>query len=690
MSKNSVTVALSGNPNVGKSTVFNALTGMKQHTGNWAGKTVGSAMGEREYKGVKYTFVDIPGTYSLLAHSKEEEVARDYICFENPDKIVVVCDATCLERNLNLVLQTLEITENVVVCVNLLDEAKRKNIEIDLKKLSENLGVCVVGTNASKKEGLIELLDCLSKDCKNKDAMKIEYAEPVEKAISKIKKAIENEKVDIMLNLRWLALKLIEQDYAINQSIKEHLMFDVLSNKNIKTAVEESKEELKKQGFTKEKVKDMIASSIVKSANEAVNGVISIKNEKYLLRDRKIDKILTGKFTAIPAMALLLALVFWITIYGANIPSEFLADLFFKFETILYNFCINIGVPRFICEPVVFGMYRVLSWVVSVMFPPMAIFFPLFTLLEDLGYLPRIAFNLDKTFKKCCACGKQALTMCMGFGCNAVGVTGARIIDSPRERLIAVLTNAFVPCNGRFPFLVSLISMFFVFSDAGSFKSVKGALILTAFILLGIFMTFLISKILSTTLLKGTPTSFTLELPPYRKPKCGQIIIRSVLDRTIFVLGRAVTAALPAGLIIWILANVMIGDYTLLKHINLFLDPFAKLLGLDGVILFAFVLAFPANEIVLPVIIMSSMASGSLTQADDLNVIRELLIQNGWTYITAISTMLFSLFHWPCATTLLTVKKETKSIKWTFLAFLIPSLTGVVVCFLFSMAARLF
>lgn len=689
MNKKTIIVALAGNPNVGKSTVFNALTGMKQHTGNWAGKTVNNAMGECEYEGINYTFVDIPGTYSLLAHSKEEEVARDYICFEKPDKIIVVCDATCLERNLNLVLQTMEITKNVVVCVNLMDEAERKNIEIDLNRLSDNLGVSVVGTNASKKEGLEDLLKVLAKT-DNKKVKEIKYIEPIERAILKIEKTIVEEKAVAGLNPRWLAIKLTEGENNINESIKNHLGFDLLKNDNIRSAVENTEKEMETEGLTKEKVKDLIAQSIVDAASEAAEGVVRIKDEKYLNRDRRIDKILTGKFTGIPVMAMLLAVVFWITIYGANIPSEFLADVLFKFENVLYNMCVKTGVPSFVYEPIIFGMYRVLSWVVSVMLPPMAIFFPLFTLLEDLGYLPRIAFNLDKAFKKCCACGKQALTMCMGFGCNAVGVTGARIIDSPRERLIAILTNSFVPCNGRFPFLISIISMFLIFSLEGSFKSILGALLLTGFVLLGIFMTFLMSKLLSKTLLKGTPSSFTLELPPYRKPKCRQIIVRSVLDRTIFVLGRAITSAAPVGLIIWLLANITVGDITLLKHINLFLDPFGKLIGLDGVILFAFVLGLPANEIVLPIIIMSYMASGSLTQFDNLNVVRELLIQNDWTEVTAISTMIFSLFHWPCATTLMTVKKETNSLKWTFLAFLLPTLTGILACFIFSAAARLF
>ncbi len=540
MTDSVITVALAGNPNVGKSTIFNALTGLKQHTGNWAGKTVGNAEGESKYKDKKFVFVDIPGTYSLLAHSKEEEIARDFLCFSSPDKIVVVCDATCIERNMNLVLQTLEISENVVVCVNLLDEAKRKHIKVDLKKLSSNLGVEVVGTNASKKDGIDELLKTLSKNKKNNEVKKVQYIPILENQIQKIQKVIEKENLGININARWLAIKLIEADKTINESIKKYTSKDVLENENIKNTVAEAKNFLKESGFTKEKIKDEIAVSIGAAADESVKGVVSVTDEKYLMRDRKIDRILTGKITGVPFMALLLATVLWITIWGANIPSELLGDILFEFENVLLSACIKLKIPEIIYNPLIFGMYRVLSWVVSVMLPPMAIFFPLFTFLEDLGYLPRIAFNLDKTFKKCNACGKQALTMCMGFGCNAVGVTGARIIDSERERIIAILTNSFVPCNGRFPFLVAIISMFLITANS-SFSTFFGALILTSFIIIGIFVTFLVSSFLSKTFLKGTTSAFTLELPPYRKPKITQIIVKSVVDRMIFVLGTPVS-----------------------------------------------------------------------------------------------------------------------------------------------------
>jgi ferrous iron transport protein B len=388
-------------------------------------------------------------------------------------------------------------------------------------------------------------------------------------------------------------------------------------------------------------------------------------------------------------MLALLGLVFWITIAGANVPSSLLADGLFWIEDQLTALIMQWGAPEWLHGVLVLGIYRTLAWVVSVMLPPMAIFFPLFTLLEDLGYLPRVAFNMDKFFKKACACGKQALTMCMGFGCNAAGVVGCRIIESPRERLIATITNNFVPCNGRFPTLIAIITMFFAASAAGLFQSVISALMLVGVILLGIVMTLLISRLLSKTILKGLPSSFTLELPPYRKPQVGKIIVRSIFDRTLFVLGRAVMVAAPAGLLIWVMANIHVGDISLLAHCAGFFDPFARLIGLDGFILMAFILGFPANEIVVPIVIMSYMATGSLLELDSLDQLRQLLVSNGWTWLTALCTMLFSLMHWPCGTTCWTIRKETQSWKWTAVSFLVPTAAGIVVCFVVASAARL-
>jgi len=671
-----LTIALAGNPNVGKSSIFNQLTGLHQHTGNWPGKTVDSAQGQHIHNGKTYSLIDIPGTYSLMAHSPEEEVARDFILFEKPDAVIVVCDASCLERNLNLVLQTLEITKKVVVCINLLDEAKRHGITVDIEKLEEKLGIPVVGTVARRGKGLEHLMNRTDEllYCE-KEPFKIRYTKPIEDALNTLVPTISNKISNI--NPRFVALRLLEGNSSFIGKLSSYCGISLSEDSEIQASLKSAKVILSDNGISQERLSDIIVSCLVLNAEDISCGVVQKKHTSYADFDRKADKIFTSRLFGIPVMLALLCLIFWITIKGANLPSQILSDLFLRFEKRLLAGAVYLEIPEIIYSPLIFGVYHTLTWVVSVMLPPMAIFFPLFTLLEDLGYLPRIAFNLDKCFKKCSACGKQALTMCMGFGCNAVGVTGARIIDSPRERLIAILTNCFVPCNGRFPTLISIITMFMIISGGSSFLS---TLILTGFVILGIAVTFLMSKLLSKTILKGEPSSFTLELPPYRKPDFLRVIVRSVLDRTLFVLGRAVLVAAPAGLIIWLFANIMVGSSSLLLHTADFLDPFAKLLGLDGVILLAFILGFPANEIVIPIIIMAYMSQGTISDTLSVSQMKDLFIANGWTFLTAFNVMLFSLFHWPCSTTLLTVKKETGSIKWTVAAFLIPTVFGMGIC----------
>ena len=515
------TIALAGNPNVGKSTIFNSLTGMHQHTGNWPGKTVANATGKMEYKDSIFKIVDIPGTYSIMSNSEEEEIARNYICFGNPDVTIIVLDATCLEKNLNLLFQIMEITKNIIVCVNLLDEAKKKKIKIDLKKLQEILGVPVVGTIAQKKKTLENLKECIYNVAKGKIKCKpnvVNYNNYIENQIAelipKLKKEIkEEEKEKITENiLRWISLKIIEGNDKILNKIETELKInlkDIELSKNLtkKTELKEEKKKkdkkilklkkkekileeqkkytinissqkrlkqkqneknLEKQNEETKQIKDIIIESIIHKSEEVSKKVCTYENEKYYNKQLKIDKILTSKKFGIPIMIIFLALIFWITIIGANYPSQILFKFFGWLQVKISEGLLYINSPLWIIDMLINGIYQTLTWVISVMLPPMAIFFPLFTFLEDLGYLPRIAFNMDGFFKKACCSGKQMITMCMGFGCNACGVTGCRIIDSPRERLIAILTNNLVPCNRKIPIFNNNIHNIYSRNNAGN------------------------------------------------------------------------------------------------------------------------------------------------------------------------------------------------------------------------------
>lgn len=619
-------VALMGNPNVGKSTIFNGLTRLRQHTGNWAGVTVSCAVGQFSYGGQDFSAVDLPGIYSFDTRSAEEELTKDFILNEDYDFLLVVCDATCLERGLYLLSQAAGLLEHreeagpmpqAVLCVNLCDEAEKKGIRIDFKALERSLGIPVTPCCGRTAKGLLtlkKLLASLAASCPCACAS-CSLGSPYRRLPS---------------------------------------------------------------AFSP---KDLAAQAV------------TYTKEHYRKREERLDRILTGPFTGTAVMVLLLLGIFWLTITGANYPSSMLWDLFFSLEPRLAEAALSIGLPQWFIDMAVFGVYRVVAWIVSVMLPPMAIFFPLFTLLEDLGYLPRAAFNMDGAFHKCSACGKQCLTMAMGLGCNAAGVVGCRIIDSPRERLIAILTNSLMPCNGRFPLLLTMIALL----GAGGgiwaglpmenpvLSSLLTALVLTLFILAAILATLGASFLLSRTLLKGVPSSFTLELPPYRRPQPGKVIVRSIFDRTLFVLGRAVAVAAPAGLVIWLLANLTVGGESLLMHIAGFLDPLGALMGLDGIILMAFILGFPANEIVLPIILMAYLQSGVLAPMDDKTAILSLLSANGWTVKTAVCMAVFSLFHWPCSTTCLTIKKETGSLKWTAVSILLPTGIGVLLCILVNL-----
>lgn len=693
-------VALAGNPNVGKSTVFNRLTGMHQHTGNWPGKTVATASGFFEYEGTRYRLVDIPGMYSLTPHSAEEEAAAEFLCFDAPDAVMVVCDAGALERHLALVLQIAEMTDRLMVCVNLNDEAERKGVRVDASKLSALLGVPVVKTSAARGEGIDKLVKEAARLCGGgkQRPYRVRYPHGIDRALNELEDAVtqtmQNTAKAGKISTRGTALKILENDVTYLNAFQRKVGFDIRQTGEVRNVTDRQKANLYEKGFTGETIAATVTACRIRAAESIAERCVTsdespaaAKGETRVDRFDKLDKIFTGRVTGKLCMLALLAVVFWLTVAGANVPSAWLTSLFTKSESPLRHVLLTVNAPDWLCGLLMDGVYRVLTWVVSVMLPPMAIFFPLFTLLEDAGYLPRVAFNLDCRFRQCGACGKQALTACMGFGCNAVGVTGCRIIDSPRERLIAILTNSFVPCNGRFPTLTALIAMFCLGSWAAPWDSLLGAVLLTGVICFGLAATFAVSKALSMTLLKGQPSSFTLELPPYRRPQVVSVIVRSVLDRTLFVLGRAVAAAAPAGAVIWLAAHLRVGDGNLLSACSGWLDPAGRLLGMDGVILMAFLLGFPANEIVIPLMLMMYLSQGTLTDISDLTALHELLIANGWTLHTAICVMLFSLMHWPCATTCMTIYKETGSAKWTAAAIVIPAALGCAICMAVSLAA---
>jgi len=695
-------VALAGNPNTGKSTVFNAITGLRQHTGNWPGKTVARAEGGFALGEARYKLVDLPGTYSLRATSVDEEIARNFILFARPDVTVVVVDANHLERNLNLALQVLEITDRVVVCLNLIDEARRHGRTVDARRLARDLGVPVVATVARSGQGIPELLDAVAGVASGAIACSPHRlprrvgggAEAVEDLAGTIAEALP-----ALSNPRWVALRLLDGDRRIEQALRDGELVESPAAPGAVERVLDTAESTRWR--IGESFQDSLSEDLYTEAARIADRATRIDGERPRFDlDRAIDDVVTHRWLGLPAMVAMLAAVFWITIAGANKPSGMLAALLIDgVHPRLVALGAAAHLPWWMSGLLFDGVYLATAWVVAVMLPPMAIFFPLFTLLEDFGYLSRVSFNLDGLFKKVGAHGKQALTMSMGFGCNAAGVVATRIIDSPRERLLAILTNNFSLCNGRWPTQILIATIFIGALAPARLSGAVSAAAVVGVAVLGIATSFAVSWLLSRTVLRGEPSTFSLELPPYRPPRFWRTLYTSLIDRTAFVLWRAVVFAVPAGAVIWLASNVTVGGATVADRLIAALDPVGLFLGLNGVILLAYVVAIPANEIVVPTILMLTVANlrlhgvgegaGVLFEADTAADTAAILKAGGWTLLTGVNLMLFSLLHNPCSTTIYTIWKETRSARWTAVATLLPVILGVVVCFAVAQVWRI-
>jgi ferrous iron transport protein B len=707
-------VALAGNPNTGKSTVFNALTGLRQHTGNWPGKTVTRAEGAFANGDKRFKLVDLPGTYSLLSSSLDEEVARDFVLFGQPDVTVVVVDATVLERNLNIVLQVLEITNRVVVCLNLMDEAKRRGIEVDDRRLARDLGVRVVPTAARFGEGLPALMQAIAEVARGEVSggpHRIGERSPaLQRAVTRLADGVRALVPDLP-NASWVALRLLDGDERIQTALARGELGDLqlaAADQSRPPVVPPPPAQVDALLGLASELRWQVGSDFHQSRMETIyteaariadRAVSRPGTAKRFDMDRVIDRLVTSRLWGVPLMLGMLTAVFWLTIAGANVPSGMLAAVLIDWAHPLLKGAASAVLPWWAAGLLVDGMYLATAWVVAVMLPPMAIFFPVFTLLEDFGYLPRVAFNLDRTFRRVGAHGKQALTMAMGWGCNAAGVVAARIIESPRERLIAIITNNFALCNGRWPTQI-LVATIFVGSVAPAhLAGLVSALAVVTVAVLGIVLTFATSWLLSRTVLRGEVSAFSLELPPYRPPRVLATLYTSLIDRTLYVLWRAVVFALPAGAIIWLVSNIPWGDASLAAQIVTWLQPFGGLIGLSGVILLAYIVAIPANEIVVPTILMLTVlvsgttefgaGAGVMFELDSTTDTGALLRGSGWTLMTAVCLMLFSLVHNPCSTTVYTIWKETGSVKWTTLATLLPVGLGFLLCFLVAQSWRL-
>lgn len=662
--KKSVKLTLTGVPNVGKSTLFNSLTGKNVHTGNWSGKTVESSVGYVKHGEHELVLEDLPGAYSLSERSEEERVAVRALLFSDADGVIVVADESRLFSNLNFIIQVAECARRCVLCLNFADAAKREGTQIDTDALSRALGIPVVRASAKKRRTLDPLLDAALSMSPARSRVLTDCGEALEKSILRIAEILDKFNTPLTLS-RPLAQKALLGERELVEEFCERRGIDEEERRKLLDRIDEECKLLFAGGYDRERIFDAITDAVCEKSEEIF--ALSAKEKKEVHTLGRIDRLLTGRLLAYPAMLLLFGLVLFVTVKLASYPSDALEHLFSYLNLKLKELFVHLELPPALIGIICDGALSTLFTVVAVMLPPMAFFFPFFTLLEDSGYLPRVAYNLDRPFAACGACGKQSLTMCMGLGCNAVGIMGARIIDSPRERLLAILTNSFVPCNGRFPLLIVIIGAFFVGAGGGALATV----ILLAFLIVSFAVTLAVTLLLSRTVLRGECEFFTLELPPYRMPDFKKVLVRSLFDRTLKVLGRAAAVALPTGAVIWLLSNLTVGGAAPIRYVVDFLDPVGRVMGIDGVMLTAFVLGLPANETVLPIALSLYGGGGTVAQ---------ILTANGWGLTTAICASLFTLFHWPCSTSVLTVRRETRSLGWTLLSVLLPTAVGFILC----------
>lgn len=650
-------ILLCGNPNVGKSTIFNELTSSSEYENNLKKTT---EIVHKRIRNTDYELFNLPSITSISDLMDEEGITKNTLLFEKYEKIIYVINATTLEKNLNLLLQILQFNRNVIVCLNMMDDAEKLNIKINVDKLSTILSLPVIRYSPRNKEGIEELKNQLNYNVYSN--FKIIYDEKLENKIKSL-----NDVLEFDLKSKYVSIKILEKDKSIIEKISKIYNKDILSEevKNVLMTV------------NAEKIFDH-ESKLINKISKDICKEVFIKDTNYVINN--FDKLLTSKFFGIAIMLIVIGLIFYLTIVLANYPSKILEEIFVFIENLLLKISTFLHIPKMIYEPLIYGIYRIVSLIISIMFPPLVIFFIMYTYTEECGLLPRFAFNFDRIFK-CANCqGKQALTLCAGFGCNAYAIIESRKIENKRDRLLAILTNSFIPCSGRLPMIIAIISMFFVNSN----NKLMVAFYLLLFILFSIIVSLLTSYILSKTILKEYHGFFTLELPKYKIPKLSNILKESIINKSLSILKRAIKVSLPIGLIMWLLTNTNIGSISIFTYISNSLNGLGKIIGLDGVILLSFILAIQANEIVLPVIIMGYLFLDNVGFVSNYDTISNILINNGWNIYTAASVILFSIMHYPCTTTLLTIKSEVGT-KWMIYSFFIPLITGIIFLFLFNL-----